>query len=150
MQERAVLRGTALCRSRTGRRQLARIERLLPENGSSQHQNLAWAGLFIQNVLDSGTSGCRLSSPFVKISRFETPQTPQRQGSKTINRYTVPSPKSLNKSPCPVTPCTEVARSIHAHRCNGSEGVQGYLAHKKTPTPLGPPQGPRHTRKAGS
>jgi len=29
-------------------------------------------------------------------------------------------------------------------------GVQGYLAHKKTPTPLGPPQDPRHRPTVGS
>ena len=28
--------------------------------------------------------------------------------------------------------------------------VQGYLAHKKSPTPLGPPQGPMLSRTAGS
>ena len=30
------------------------------------------------------------------------------------------------------------------------EGVQGYLAHNKTPTPLGPPQDPRHRPTVGS
>ena len=29
-------------------------------------------------------------------------------------------------------------------------GVQGYLAHKKTPTPLGPPQDPRQRPTEGS
>ena len=28
--------------------------------------------------------------------------------------------------------------------------IQGYLAHKKTPTPLGHPQDPRHTPAVGS
>jgi len=28
--------------------------------------------------------------------------------------------------------------------------VQGYLAHKKTPPPLGPPKGPRHSPTVGS
>jgi len=30
------------------------------------------------------------------------------------------------------------------------ELVQGYLAHKKTPNPLGPPEGPRHRPTVGS
>ena len=30
------------------------------------------------------------------------------------------------------------------------KNVQGYLAHKKTPTPLGPPQDPRHRPTVGS
>ena len=30
------------------------------------------------------------------------------------------------------------------------EGVQGYLAHTKTPTPLGPPKDPRHRPTVGS
>ena len=32
----------------------------------------------------------------------------------------------------------------------GEWGVQGYLAHKKVPTPLGPPQGHRHEPTVGS
>jgi len=28
--------------------------------------------------------------------------------------------------------------------------LQGYLAHKKTPNPLGPPEGPRHSPTVGS
>ena len=32
----------------------------------------------------------------------------------------------------------------------GFTGIQGYLAHKKTPTPLGPPQDPRHRPTVGS
>ena len=32
----------------------------------------------------------------------------------------------------------------------GVTGIQGYLAHKKTPTPLGPPQDPRHRPTLGS
>ena len=28
--------------------------------------------------------------------------------------------------------------------------VQGYLAHKNTPTPVGPPEGPRHMTSVGS
>ena len=28
--------------------------------------------------------------------------------------------------------------------------IQGYLAHKKTPTPLGPPQDPMHSPTVGS
>ena len=31
-----------------------------------------------------------------------------------------------------------------------SDGIQLYLAHKKMPTPLGPPQGPRHGATVGS
>jgi len=32
----------------------------------------------------------------------------------------------------------------------GAGCIQGYLAHKKTPTPLGPPQDPRHRPTVGS
>ena len=31
-----------------------------------------------------------------------------------------------------------------------AQGLQGYLAHKKTPHPLGPPQDPRHRLTVGS
>ena len=33
---------------------------------------------------------------------------------------------------------------------SSSVGSQGYLAHKKPPTPLGPPQGPRQSPTIGS
>ena len=35
-------------------------------------------------------------------------------------------------------------------RVEGIEGAYRYLAHKKTPTPLGPPQDPRHRPKVVS
>ena len=35
--------------------------------------------------------------------------------------------------------------------CSGeSQGVQGYLAHKKQPPPPGPPKGPRYNPTVGS
>jgi len=45
-------------------------------------------------------------------------------------------------------PLYECVRTLEA-RCVATR-VQGYLAHKKTPTPLGPPQGPRHMPTVGS
>ena len=39
----------------------------------------------------------------------------------------------------------ETLRDTHRLRV-----LQGYLAHKKTPSPLGPPQGPRHSPTVGS
>jgi hypothetical protein len=42
------------------------------------------------------------------------------------------------------------ARVVGLGSINSMYYVQGYLAHKKTSTPLGPPQDPRHRPSLGS
>ena len=45
----------------------------------------------------------------------------------------------------------ETSADLRDHRSEMiSDQIQGYLAHKKTPTPLGPPQDPRHRPTVGS
>ena len=41
-----------------------------------------------------------------------------------------------------------MGKTLHAFE-NDSRTLQGYLAHKKTPTPLGPPWDPRHGATIG-
>ena len=49
------------------------------------------------------------------------------------------------------TPICNASRArIKAHNLLNRSPLQGYLAHKKPPPPVGPPQGPRHSPTAGS
>jgi hypothetical protein len=54
---------------------------------------------------------------------------------------------------CP-QPTARVTMGVQGQRVQGVgcrvQGVQGYLAHKKQPPPIGAPYSPRHSRTAGS
>jgi hypothetical protein len=46
-------------------------------------------------------------------------------------------------------PFSALRMSRHKWPGTSQAGLQGYLAHKKPPTPLGPPKGPRHKSTVG-
>ena len=48
------------------------------------------------------------------------------------------------------TPSFSSSASTGMYTWVGGRGLQGYLAHRKTPTPLGPPWDPRHRPTVGS
>jgi len=125
-------------RCRANREQLSRVKTLLPENGSSQAQNLALTGLFVLNSLDSGTRnvdpprwGCCARALTMGLLSLDS-------GDTTPCRMIVKSPVILHgvvypdwsdfKDHATCTPVNLGAPSVI---------IQGYLAHKKTPTPLG-------------
>ena len=54
----------------------------------------------------------------------------------------------MSELPLPYSQCSAGRLDDEARSVNG--GVQGYLAHEKTPLPLGSPQVPRHKANVGS
>ena len=81
------------------------------------------------------------------------PHCPEPNGSGQVHLSTIThsgSPRSgdamATHSPHPMLP----AGALGAVSMVGAVSAQGYLAHTKTPTPLGPPQDPRHRPTVGS
>ena len=98
------------------------------ENGSSQGHNLALTGMCSKFALqwDLG-KGLALVLPFG--SRIEGLGSASERSGDNLNRV-----EDVNvRAKARIRPCL----SFMCHIC--SEAVQGYLAHKKTPTPQGPP-----------
>ena len=71
-----------------------------------------------------------VSFDFAGLARPGSPKSCQIGLPKSGRIGTINSERQLEQSP--------------PTRVSSMAGVQGYLAHQKTPTPLGPPEDPRH------